>query len=94
MRGCMHSSAQEHGADEPRVCMKSTSGCERTRQEIDDLCEEWQPEPLHTPLLNGKAPTEPPVISRCSTTRPQAVPAAPHGHAGPAGATGTVRLLY
>ena len=35
------------------------------RQEIDDLCEEWQPEPLHKPLPNSQALPEPPVISRC-----------------------------
>ena len=34
-------------------------------QEIDTLCEEWQPEPLHKPLPNSQALPEPPVISRC-----------------------------
>ncbi|KAK9840652.1 hypothetical protein WJX81_007034 [Elliptochloris bilobata] len=34
-----------------------------SEQEIDDLCEEWQPEPLHKPLPNSQALPEPPVIS-------------------------------
>ena len=42
------------------------TGC--ARQEIDDLCEEWQPEPLHKPLPNSQALPEPPVISRCCCT--------------------------
>lgn len=33
-------------------------------QEIDDLCEEWQPEPLHMALPNSQALPEPPIISR------------------------------
>ncbi len=33
-------------------------------QEIDDLCEEWQPEPVHMALPNSQALPEPPVISR------------------------------
>ena len=57
------------------VCQKSATLVTHTsaaltcvacsQQEIDDLCEEWQPEPLHKPLPNSQALPEPPVISRC-----------------------------
>ena len=35
-------------------------------QEIDELCEDWQPEPLFSQLTEAQKAYEPPVVSRCS----------------------------
>ena len=37
-------------------------------QEVDELCEEWQPEPLCGPLPAAQRDYEPPVISRWAAT--------------------------
>ena len=34
-------------------------------QEVDELCEEWQPEPLCPPVTEAERAYEPPLISRC-----------------------------
>lgn len=34
------------------------------QQEIDELCDEWQPEPLHTTLPESKLPLKDIVITR------------------------------
>ena len=35
-------------------------------QEIDELCEDWQPEPLFSHLTEAQKAYEPPVVSRCA----------------------------
>ena len=35
-------------------------------QEIDELCEDWQPEPLFSHLTEASKAYEPPVVSRCA----------------------------
>ena len=36
-------------------------------QEIDELCEDWQPEPLFSHLTEAQKAYEPPVVSRCNS---------------------------
>ena len=43
--------------------LKSFNWC---LQEIDELCEDWQPEPLFSHLTEAQKAYEPPVVSRCS----------------------------
>ena len=35
-------------------------------QEIDELCDDWQPEPLYSHLTEAQKAYEPPVVSRCA----------------------------
>ena len=35
-------------------------------QEIDELCDDWQPEPLFSQLTEAQQSYEPPVVSRCA----------------------------
>ena len=51
------------------LCCACQSVLKRSKwclQEIDELCEDWQPEPLFSHLTEAQKAYEPPVVSRCS----------------------------
>ena len=52
--------AAEHGSQSLLKCFQWYL------QEIDELCEDWQPEPLFSHLTEAQKAYEPPVVSRCS----------------------------
>ena len=58
--------------DAPQRALKSyNAGYE---QEIDELCDDWQPEPLYSHLTEAQKAYEPPVVSRCAAQQTSAVP--------------------